>query len=408
MTAAVLLAHTACSCLQVSGADRDSESAVPEKIATFSQHATEVLALEFDRDARLIVSASANEVCQWEADTGQMVGRARLMDREAAIIQPNGPHDPTMAFTETFDQAERNVVLRTAISGRRLAKIPRTEMEDFPRRGYGFYIETMAFSPDGSKVVTCATSWLVGGRHGGRGGVVRIWDAQSGRLIHHLGDVRREKYVYSNSPVTKTVPSEAAADPLLSTSTWPISAAFSADGKYLAVGTSGYGGELPAPGEIWIWDTVSGRTERSMTMAEGDTPGSWRSAVTSVALSHDGRWLAAAVGLTPYFSGKNPNFAGEIRVWDRVSGRQVHTLIGHKGLVSQLEFSPDGKWLASAGSDGVVRLWDRVTGRKRLSTAQDEAQFNALAFSSDGRLLAAGGGSGLQSGVVSVWELASD
>jgi WD40 repeat protein len=57
---------------------------------------------------------------------------------------------------------------------------------------------------------------------------------------------------------------------------------------------------------------------------------------------------------------------GTVRLWDVATGEQHgEPLTGHKGEVSGIAFSPDGKLLASAGWDKTVRLWDVPTGKLR-------------------------------------------
>jgi WD40 repeat protein len=45
------------------------------------------------------------------------------------------------------------------------------------------------------------------------------------------------------------------------------------------------------------------------------------------------------------------------------TGTPLYTYRGHTGEVWVLKWSPDGRRIASASSDGTVQVWDALTGQ---------------------------------------------
>jgi eukaryotic-like serine/threonine-protein kinase len=104
-------------------------------------------------------------------------------------------------------------------------------------------------------------------------------------------------------------------------------------------------------------------------------------------------------------------FAAARKNWDRLDARVGVVenedqavfpdlrIKGHKGRVTSVAFSPDGKTLASGGYDKTLRWWDVATGKELLPSTEHESEVHTLAFSPDGALLA----SGARDGTLYLW-----
>jgi WD40 repeat protein len=100
------------------------------------------------------------------------------------------------------------------------------------------------------------------------------------------------------------------------------------------------------------------------------------SALTALALSADGRFLASASG--------DPN----ISIWDAATGKPLHQLEGHTSWVSKLVFTRDGHRLISAASDQTIRLWDTETWTNTKVLRGHVEEVNGLAISEAAQLIA--------------------
>jgi WD40 repeat protein len=78
-------------------------------------------------------------------------------------------------------------------------------------------------------------------------------------------------------------------------------------------------------------------------------------------------------------------------------------LTGHVGGVPGVQFSPDGKRVASTGKDETIRLWDAATGKPLQVWTGQHPEGQSVSFSPDGRWLASGN---YRDNKILVWSIA--
>lgn len=119
----------------------------------------------------------------------------------------------------------------------------------------------------------------------------------------------------------------------------------------------------------------------------------WRpaGAVFALAFTKDGRAIVSA--------GRDG-----VSLWDTASGKELRRFEGHRWEVRCLALSPDGKTLATGGSDSTLRLWDLASGKERKCLLERAGSIAAVEFSPSGKRIAAS----TSRGMVHLWDEAGE
>jgi WD40 repeat protein/TPR repeat protein len=224
--------------------------------------------------------------------------------------------------------------------------------------GHGDYVNSAAYSPDGTRIVTASND-----------NTVRVWDARTGIQLAVLSGHLDRIYSAAYSPdgsriVTASIDKTArvwdahtgAQLAVLSGHDDRVySAAYSPDGTRIVTAS------MDKTARIW-----DARTGAQVAVLSGHDD-----RVNSAKYSPDGNRIVTA------------SQDKTARVWDARTHAQL-AMLGHADNVYSAEYSPDGARIVTASFDKTARIWDAHTGAQLAVLSGHSAQVQSAAYSPDG------------------------
>ncbi|MEZ5329178.1 MAG: WD40 repeat domain-containing serine/threonine protein kinase [Verrucomicrobiales bacterium] len=212
-----------------------------------------------------------------------------------------------------------------------------------------FQIGTLAFSPDGTMLAVA-----------GKSPTVAVISTESGRLIDTLRASGKELLTASFSGDGDWLTAGSMERTL---SIWPTGMLNRAPEPMQFLGAQNpIVGITMAPDGKSVIAACSDARYRQWSF-DGSNAGSIpqllprsESAIIDMERSPDGEWIVAACGLVELAENERKN-RGPIRLIDTTRNLAV-SLTSHDMNATGVAFSPDGKWVASTGSDGLALVWD--------------------------------------------------
>ncbi|MXV72987.1 sigma-70 family RNA polymerase sigma factor [Candidatus Poribacteria bacterium] len=400
-----------------------------EPLATLTGHINGITALAFSPDGRTLVSGSTDGTIRfWRTATGApadtlITGHTQSI--KAATFFPDRRGEGTLKKSaETPKQSAENTQAKTPSSKNPLLvsaafngeitfwDVEAAQKSVVQNSGHRDWYSAVAFSPDGTKLVSAAANGTIvfGGFPIGFSStkpdnLIRLTDVSTGDELATLQRGSGE-LIFSPDDRTKTVAIKGVGDiRLWNTETGDelvipihddlplgfhhnvptvLAVAFSPDGRWLVSGTT--------EGEIRMWDVATG--EPLAVFAE-PTEQENLGHISAVAFSPDRALLAAG---TPT----------QLHLWDVRTGHKIFSVSTvhkrgrrtYRDYPKPLVFSPDGAILVNGHDSGTIQLWDAKTGDRIAALDGHTQEVETLKFSPDGETLV----STAQDGTIFLWD----
>lgn len=345
-------------------------------------HSGEMTSAVFSRDGRHVLTAGYDSVAKlWHVDSGSLLRTYTWGSRQfgGAFLSPDD--NQILVFggrgkgaVDLFDRATGRTVQSFETHSNSV------------NAGHTNYPVSAAFSPDGRLILV-----------GYYDQTAKLLDARSGRLVHwlkgHSGLVETVAFSGDGSQILTGEQDLKSAEALIRL--WDVatgkqlrtfkglgvsveSVAFSPNGAWIL----GAGGRI-----LYLWDKASGSQ-----IGYFKSPGSYfahEKAIESVAYSPDGARILT--GSTD----------GTAKLWDTRTSELVQKFTGHKAGVNSVRFSPDGRRILTGSADHTARLWSAETGRLIKEFSGSSQDIVGIDVSPDSGRLAAG----KSNGAIEIWDL---